>query len=217
MYYFDDPHDWNINGWPGEFIYGDDVYIDDGYMEERWKPIDGFEGEYWVSNFARVWSVKSQRFLKVKPMDNHGHLGVCLHSNGEKYYRYIHRLVAEAFIPNHKKLPIVRHLYDNPEENTYLDLAWGTQKDNMYDAIRNNKAYRITEEDREKGLEGLRTPIRAINLDTGDILIFKGQGEASRVLGIPQANIWKVLNNQRKHAKRYKFEYIERGEDIGYY
>ena len=56
-----DIHDWNIYGWPGEFVYGDDMYIDDYYMEERWLPISGFETEYWVSNLARVWSVKERR------------------------------------------------------------------------------------------------------------------------------------------------------------
>lgn len=204
--------DWDSDGFPGEFIFGDQMYIDDYYMEERWKPIDGFRSEYWVSNKSRVWSMKNRQFLKLKPMDKHGHLGVCLTLNGRRYYEYIHRLVADAFIPNPHNYPVVRHLYDNPEYNEVEDLAWGTQRDNMYDAIRNGRAYMLTDEDREKGFEQSRTPIKAINLSTGEELIFRGQGEAARILGIPQANIWKVLNHQRPRAQGYVFEYLKRGE-----
>lgn len=207
-----DIHDWNIYGWPGEFVYGDDMYIDDYYMEERWLPISGFETEYWVSNLARVWSVKTQKFLQVKPMDNHGHLGVCLYSGGKRYYKYIHRLVAEAFIPNPNKLPIVRHIDDIPYNNTVYDITFGTQRDNAYDAIRNGRAYIPSPEDREKSYEKSRTPIIATNLSTGESFTFRGQGEASRILGIPQANIWKVLNGQRPRAQGYTFEYLERGD-----
>lgn len=212
-----DIHDWDIEGWPGEYVYGEDMYIPDDYMGERWKPIRGFEHEYWVSNMARVWSIKRQKFLKLKPMDDHGHLGVCLTSNGERYYEYIHQLVAEAFIPNPRGYKIVRHLYDNPECNEVEDLAWGTQRDNWFDCVRNGRAYFLTDADREKGHEKVRTPIRATNLITGESYDFRGQGEAARALGIPQANIWKVLNKQRPHAHNFTFDYIERGVCDGYY
>lgn len=204
--------DWDTDGYPGEFIYGDSIYVDDYYMEELWKPIDGFRMEYWVSNLARVWSMKRNQFLRLKPMDKYGHLGVSLLLDGFRHYEYIHRLVAEAFIPNLYNYPIVRHLDDNPNNNTVYNLAWGTQRDNMYDAIRNGRAYMLSDEDREKGFEKSRTPIRAINLSTGESFIFRGQGEAARILRIPQANIWKVLNHQRPRAQGYAFEYLNRGE-----
>ena len=211
----DDPYhdyDWGNDGYPGEFVYGDLLYIDEYYMDERWKPVKGFENNYWVSDMARVWSVKSQQFLRVKPMDKHGHLGVCLHVNGRAYYRYIHRLVAEAFLPNPHNYPVVRHVDDCPRFNTADDIIWGTQRDNFYDSIRNGRAYIPSNEDREKGHEKTRTPICAINLQTGDRFEFRGQGEAERILNIPQANIWKVLNKQRRSAGGYYFEYLNRGK-----
>ena len=205
-----DCHEWDVEGWPGEFLFGDDIYLDDYYMDERWKPIPRFENNYWISNKTRVWSIKTRSFLKVKPMDKHGHLGVCLCKDGERYYRYIHRLMAEAFIPNPHRYPVVRHLDDNPDYNTIENLRWGTQRDNAYDAIRNGRAYLITDEDREKGCQLKRTPIMAVNLRTGEEIIFNGQGTAARILDIPQANIWKVLNGLRPRAQGYVFRYLDK-------
>lgn len=204
------------DGFPGEFVYGDEIYVDEYYFDERWKPINGFCGEYWVSDKGRVWSMKTNRFLKLKKLDSHGHLGVCLYTLKGPVYAYIHRLVADAFIPNPNNYPVVRHIYDNPEYNEVNDLLRGTQRDNMLDARRNGRSYTITKADREKGLVNLRTPVKAINADTGEIDIFESQSHASEVLNIPQANIWKVLNGERRKAGGYYFEYIERGDRNGY-
>lgn len=204
--------DWDENGFPGEFVYGDNIYVDDYYFDERWKPIAGFCGKYWVSNKGRVWSMVTNQFLKLKRLDSHGHLGVCLLNNGERVYAYIHRLVADAFIPNPHNYPIVRHIYDNPECNEVDDLLYGTQRDNMMDARRNGRSYILTDEDREKGFEKLRIPVRAIDTRTGEEFIFRGQHEAARELGLQQANIWKVLNGRCSQTCGYIFEYLDRGD-----
>lgn len=203
-------YDWDFYGYPGEFVYGDERHIPDDYLDERWKRIDPM-GKYWVSDRARVWSSATQQFLKVKPLDRHGHLGVCLSYGDHTEYRYIHRLVAQAFMPNPNKLPVVRHLNDRPYDNEIENLAWGTQRDNAYDSIRNGNAYILTDEDREKGFRKTRTPIIATCLQTGEEMYFEGQGDAERTLGIHQANIYKVLNGKRSHAKGYSFRYVRRG------
>ena len=211
---FYEPHRYNPyhDGYPGEFVYGDDVNIDDYYMEELWKPIKGFNGEYWVSDMGRVWSIKRRKFLRIKPLDDHGHLGVCLYKNGDRYYRYIHVLVAEAFIPNPHNHPFVRHIDDIPSNNTTDDLLCGTRRDNYLDSVRNGTAYILSDADREKGNADRKTPIIATNLFTKEKIYFKSQGEASRCLRIPQANIWKVLVGQRLRAGDYTFVYDERRE-----
>lgn len=191
----------------GRFIYGEDTYVDEFYFDEVWEHISGFP-EYMVSNKGRVWSEKTKRFISVKPLDDHGHLGVCLYRNGTPHYRYIHRLVAEAFVPNPEGLPIVRHIYDSPEQNTSDDLCWGTQRDNIRDSIKNGTAYSLTDSDRYKGNKNRMMAIVAINLLTGEKLYFQSQGEASRLLKIPQANIWKVLRGERARAGIYKFEEV---------
>lgn len=209
MFYRDEFDEMGYDYIPGEYVYGDDCYVSDDHMDERWWYIIGAPG-YMISDNCRVWSEVSQKFIKPKPMDKHGHLGVCLSVNGKPTYRYLHRLMAEAFIPNPYNQPIVRHLNDDPSYNYLDNLAWGTQKHNHEDCVRNGHAYYPTPEDRELGLEKLRTPILATNLNTGEQTKFRGQGEAARFLGLQQANIWKVLNGQRRHTCGYHFEYLEK-------
>lgn len=200
-------YDWDNDEFPGEFVYGDDIFVDEYYAEERWKPIAGFEKDYWISDHARVWSVKRRIFLTPKLLDDHGHLGVCLYKNKTRYYRYLHRLVAEAFIPNPNRYPMVRHLNDVPDFNEVDDIDWGTQRDNYYDSVRNRTAYMISDADREKGYAATRKPIIATNLSTREEIFFRGQTEAARILNIQQANIWKVLNGERLHAGGFTFKY----------
>lgn len=194
----------------GRFVYGDDAYIDDYYMDEEWAFIEGFPN-YRISNKGRVHSYVTQSFLKPKLLDNHGHLGVCLRRDGKSFYKYLARLIAEAFISNPNGAPIVRHLNDDPSDNSIENLEWGTQKDNYFDSVINGTVHIPTPEDREKSYRQTRTPIVATEIRTGKKLIFDGQGIAGRTLKIPQANIWKVLNDQRSHAKGYTFEYARGG------
>lgn len=99
--------------------------------EEIWKDAVGFEGHYKVSNLGRVMT---KRGLIRKLRLNSGYWVVDLSVGPVKSNnRSVHRLVAEAFIPNPEKLPIVRHK-DNCRTNARADnLQWGTSKDNMQD------------------------------------------------------------------------------------
>lgn len=97
-------------------------------MIEEWKDIVGYEGLYKVSNIGRVYGVKRKHILKHN--SNHGYFLVCLCKCGaEKYFR-IHRLVAEAFIPNPDKLPYVNHKDENKQNNAVDNLEWCTAQYN---------------------------------------------------------------------------------------
>jgi hypothetical protein len=195
----------------GEEVYGDNIYTPDEYIGERWYFINGTR-DYMISDYGRVWSHISQRFIKPKPMDRQGHLGVCLSINGRPRYCYIHRLMAQAFIPNPEKHPIVRHLNDVPYDTDLENLAWGTQKDNHRDCVKNGHYHVVTNAERELGFSKIRIPVLAIDLRTSEKTIFRSQSDAARILRLEQSNVWKVLNKQRKHTRGYYFEYLKDGD-----
>lgn len=93
------------------------------------KDIKNYEGLYAVTSCGRVWSYKRQKFLT--PEDNgHGYLRVNLYKDGKDKKYMIHRLVAEAYIPNPDNLPQVDHIDENKNHNYINNLQWITNRDN---------------------------------------------------------------------------------------
>ena len=100
-------------------------------MEEIWKDIKDYEGLYQVSNFGKVKSIKFGKERILKPVtDRHGYLLVSLWKNNKQKTYKVHRLVAEAFIPNLYNLPQVNHKDENPLNNNVNNLAWCNSKYN---------------------------------------------------------------------------------------
>lgn len=196
---------------PSQSVYGDDVYTPDEYMGEKWWYIPEAPG-YMISDHCRVWSEKSNWFVKPKPMDREGHLGVGLRVNGKTRYFYVHRLMMNAFRENPHRLPVVRHLNDIPYDNDLDNLAWGTQRENALDALANGRTFTTTPEVRKRISLEQSIPIMCVNLKTGEETVFTGQSEAARILGLQQSNIWKVLNKQRPQTCGYYFEYLRKDD-----
>lgn len=95
---------------------------------EKWKSIKGFEGLYEVSDLGRVRSIKSDTILKGELL--HGYKRVALFN--EKYKKvFVHRLVADAFIPNPDGLPQINHKDEDKTNNCVDNLEWCTSKYNM--------------------------------------------------------------------------------------
>lgn len=195
-------HEWGIEGYPGEYVYGDDVYVDDYYidMDERWLPVDRFPA-YWVSTLGRVYSTRTRKFLKPQ-MDSSGHFQVRLSNERESKLVFVHRLMAEAFIVNPEGCPVVRHLDDDPSNNELYNLAWGTQRDNAEDSIRN------------KSREDYYIPVVATFIPNGRQFYFASQHEAARVLGVSQGSIANVLSGRCHRAGKWYFDYVDRDDRV---
>ena len=108
-------------------------------MIKEWKPVVGYEGLYEVSNMGRVKSLKRLRTKEriIAQFQNHrGYARVTLwKDNSQKKYS-VHRLVAEAFIPNPNNLPEVNHI-DGDKQNNHMDnLEWCTRSENILHAYR---------------------------------------------------------------------------------
>ena len=108
---------------------------------EVWKDIKGYEGKYQVSNLGRVKSLPKYTYprgypqLRKEKIMKPSYVGkdrnyLALKLNDGKQYK-VHRLVAEAFIPNPDNLPMVNHKDENPTNNCVDNLEWCTNSYNV--------------------------------------------------------------------------------------
>lgn len=104
-------------------------------MKEIWKNIKRYENLYKVSNWGRVKSARNNILLKLHIQKN-GYLRVSLSKNGKIKYYNIHRLVAEAFIPNPNNYPIINHIDGNKKNNNVKNLEFCTYSHNNKEARR---------------------------------------------------------------------------------
>ncbi len=106
---------------------------------EEWRPVVGFESEYEVSNRGRVRSTVyqsarngiSRKMLLKQNVNSNGYMQVYLRTPGRSVSRRVHRLVAEAFIPNPDNLPVVDHIDFNRTNNDIDNLQWLTYGENI--------------------------------------------------------------------------------------
>ena len=121
-------------------------------FEELWKPISGYEGIYEVSSLGRVRSLdrvvvdyrgieKSVGGKILKPgVTNKGYYIVSLNSVDKRHTLTVHRLVANAFVPNLDNKPQVNHINGIKTDNRICNLEWLTNEENMKHAINNGLA-----------------------------------------------------------------------------
>lgn len=108
-------------------------------MKELWKDIPGYKGLYQISNFGRVKSFHEWKnascpaeYILKNSISNSGYCQVSLY-NGKKRKFLVHRLVADAFIPNPNNLPHINHKDEDPTNNRADNLEWCTpQYNNRY-------------------------------------------------------------------------------------
>ena len=161
------------------------------------KDVQNYEGLYAVTSCGRVWSYKTKKFLKPQK-NKDGYSIVCLHKDGEQKNYYIHRLVAEAYLPNHNNLPCVNHKDENKENNALQNLEWCTYKYNNSYGSRNERAGKAIS-------KALSKPVFCVELNK----TFDGVRAAARVLGLGSGNITQCCKGTRKTCGGYHWRYQE--------
>lgn len=174
-----------------------------GYPQEEWKPIIGYDNKYAVSNYGNVKCLKNTGKVKIlKPhKTNRGYLRVDLYFNHKARHCLIHRLVAEAFIPNPNNLPQVNHKDENPLNNHMDNLEWCTVSYNINYGNRNSKVSKMLQETKDS------IPIKQYTLNGEFVKEWKGAREIERVLGYNQANIRHCCEKQGRYAKGFQWRY----------
>jgi hypothetical protein len=145
---------------------------------EKWKPIEGFPN-YEISSYGRVHSKK--RNIILKPYyDEWKYPRVDLRNDNGRHPRSVHRLVAEAFIPNIYGKPQVNHIDGNKDNNAVSNLEWATASENAKHAV-------ITGlNDHSKYDAGRpKHPVRIV--ETGEI--FNSMTACARALGCSHTNL----------------------------
>ena len=169
-------------------------------MKEIWKEIE-ISG-YFISNFGRLKG-RSGKIIKAY-LNSEGYYTICLKPNGRsdksKCVR-IHRLVAQAFIPNVDNKPFINHIDGNKQNNIVTNLEWCTNHENMIHASKtgllkplqgiNNPQAKLTKLD----IEYIRNNYIPYNKQYGTRAL-------SKKFGVPHSTITRII--QRKKYKDIK-------------
>ena len=99
-------------------------------MEEEWRDIKGYEGRYQISSLGRVYSFYKKDILKLAKHTG-GYLQIGLYKDGKSKTLTVHKLVAEAFIPNPNNYKEINHKDENKQSNCVDNLEWCDRKYNL--------------------------------------------------------------------------------------
>ena len=106
---------------------------------ELFKSIPDFP-MYSVSNLGNVRSERSGKLLKPETLKKMPYKRVTFSANGKSARYFVHRLAADAFIPNIEGKPLVNHIDNDPTNNEVSNLEWVTHSENMKHCVKEGRS-----------------------------------------------------------------------------
>lgn len=155
------------------------------------KDIKDYEGLYAITSCGKVWSYRTNKFLKPSE-DGSNYLRVNLCKNGNRRQYSIHRLVAEVYIPNPDNKPQVNHKDENKQNNCINNLEWATAKENINYGTHNARMAKSNQKS-----------IYCVELDRA----FESIKAAANELGINKSHISECCSGKRKTCGGYHWRY----------
>lgn len=171
-----------------------------GVVNREWRPVPvpGCESDYEVSNFGEVISIKTGHRRPLKPKHNNrtGYDFVILGYRGNSATKTIHRLVAEAFIPNPDGKPAVNHINEVKTDNRASNLEWVTiRENNEWSKHKRNK------------------PVEVWTPDGELIATFTSQTALARFLNVSKSAVSMALNKDRSSCCGFILKYGDKEVD----
>lgn len=185
--------------------------------EDIWKDIAQYEGLYQVSNRGAVRSLdrwihskRGQIYLVrgktlTPSVDKDGYLFVHLWKGNGRITRRVHRLVAEAFLPNPCELPEVNHKNETKNDNAVSNLEWCDRQYNATYGTAIDRRVMHTAPERNG-----RRPVSQFTKDGILVRVWGSAAEAATSLNANRSDITKVAKGKAKSCRGYKWEYAQR-------
>lgn len=188
------------------------VYL---YMKEVWKDIKGFENLYQVSSLGRIKSLgngnstdpRTKRVIIMKlNVKKSGYVHIKLCKDNKGHYKSVHRLVADAFIPNIENKREVNHIDGNKLNNSVDNLEWVTSSENQKHAF-NLGLQKVVRGSSHKQSK----PIIQYNKDGSFVREWESIKQVLREKGYNTVGIIKCCKKEKRYktAYGYKWEYKE--------
>ena len=189
----------------------------DVHETERFAPIEGFP-DYQITSHGRVFSLKYGKMRELKQCkDKDGYAYLNLYEENKAYLMKVHRLVAQAFIPNPENKTDVNHIDENKTNNHVSNLEWMTHKENCNHGTRNERMSKTLSDGRKKGTNNpMAKSVIGFKIDGCNIKYYKYITESEKDGFIPTAICYCCKGKRKSHGGYiwyYADEFFNRKDD----
>jgi hypothetical protein len=178
----------------------------DWWPYEEWRPVDGFDGRYQVSDLGRVRScAKTADWVLLRQIKKRtGYMCVNLYHGGKMKTMLVHRLVAHAFI-GHPADMQVNHKDENKENNRLDNLEYVTPAENARHGTRTRRI--VQNSNRVRAAQGLMKPVVCLSISGKTIQTYPSIREAARNLAINNGQISNCCIGNKSTAGGFMWRY----------